>query len=71
MCDSKVAVSLRSDCKETKRVEHHSARDQVASGEPSFVYCKFEENVSDCLVKALVRPLLEVGLRGLGMLCDR
>jgi hypothetical protein len=33
------------------------------------VYFKSKDNVSDCLTKALLRPLLEVGCRGLGM-CD-
>jgi hypothetical protein len=75
LCDSKAAVFLCSDCKETKRAKHinivhHFARDWIASGELKFVYCKSEENVSDCLTKALPRPLLEVGMRRLGMLCD-
>jgi hypothetical protein len=43
----------------------------VASGEMKFVYCKSKENVSDCLTKALPRPLLEAGSRGLGMLSDQ
>jgi hypothetical protein len=73
LCDNKAAVSLCSDRKETKRAKHidivhHFARDRVASGELKFVYCKSEENVSDCLTQALPRPLLEMGLRGLGML---
>jgi hypothetical protein len=51
-------------------IVHHFARDRVASGELRFVYWKSEENVSDCLTKALPRSLLEVGLRGIGMLCD-
>jgi hypothetical protein len=51
-CDSKAALSLCKDCKEGQRVKHidvihHFARDHVASGELSFVYCKSEENVSD------------------------
>jgi hypothetical protein len=75
LCDNKAAVSLFSHRKETKRAKHidivhHFTRDLVASGELKFVYCKSEENVSDCLTKALPRPMLEVGLRGLGMLCD-
>jgi hypothetical protein len=44
------------------------ARDRVASGELKFGYCKSKENVSDCLTKELPRALLEMGLRGLGML---
>jgi hypothetical protein len=47
---------------------HHFARDHVASGEHVFLYCKLEDNVSDCLNKALPRPMLQVGLAGLGML---
>jgi hypothetical protein len=75
LCGNKAAVSLCSDRKETRRAKHrdivhHFAHDRVASGELKFVYCKSEENVSDCLTKALPRSLLEVGLRGLGMLCD-
>jgi hypothetical protein len=72
-CDNQAALSLCKDRKETKRVKHidimhHFARDHVASGELMFLYCKSEENVSDCLTKALPRPLLQVGLVGLGML---
>jgi hypothetical protein len=71
-CDNKAALSLCKDRKEGHRVKHmdvihHFARDHVASGELSFVYCKSEENVSDCLTKALSRPLFEKGLEGLGM----
>jgi hypothetical protein len=70
LCDNKAAVSLCSDRKETKHAKHidivhHFARDRVASGELKFVYCKSEENASDCLTKALPRPLLEMSLRGL------
>jgi hypothetical protein len=70
-CDKKAALSLCQDRKEGQRVKHivvihHFARDYVASGELSFVYCKSEENVSDCLTKALTRPLVEKGLVGLG-----
>jgi hypothetical protein len=46
---------------------HHFARDHVASRELSFVYCKSEKKVSDCLNKALSRPLFEKGLEGLRM----
>jgi hypothetical protein len=40
------------------------------TGELDFVYCKSENNIniSDCLAKALTRPLFEVGLCGLGMI---
>jgi hypothetical protein len=73
-CDNKAALSLCKDRKEGQRVKHidvihHFARDHVASGELSFVYCKSEENVSDCLTKALSRPLFEKGLEGLGIIC--
>jgi hypothetical protein len=58
--------------KEGKRVKHvdiihHFARDNVASGELSVVYCKYEDNVSDCLTKALAKPLFEKVLAGLAM----
>jgi hypothetical protein len=71
-CDNKAALSLCKDRKEGQRVKHidiihHFARDHVASGELSFVYCKSAENVSDCLTKALTRHLFEKGLMGLGM----
>jgi hypothetical protein len=71
-CDNKAALSLCKDRKEGQRVKHidvihHFARDHVASGELSFVYCKSEENVSDCLTKALSKPLFEKGLEGMGM----
>jgi hypothetical protein len=74
LCDNMAAVSLCYDRKETKRAKqidivHHFARDRLASGELKFVHCKSEENVSDCLTKALPRPFLEAGLRGLGMSC--
>jgi hypothetical protein len=71
-CDNKAALSLCKDRKEGQSVKHidiihHFARDHVASGELSFVYCKSAENVSDCLTKALTRHLFEKGLMGLGM----
>jgi hypothetical protein len=71
--DNKTGVSFCSDRKGTKRTKHidimhHFARDRVASGELNFVFCKSEENVADCLTKALPRLLFEAGLRGLGML---
>jgi hypothetical protein len=71
-CGNKAAISLCKDRKEGKRVKHvdvihHFARDNVASGELCFVYCKYEDNVSDCLTKALSKPLFENGLAGLGM----
>jgi hypothetical protein len=47
---------------------HHFARDHVGCGELSFVYCKSEDNESDCLTRALTRPLFEKGLVGLGMI---
>lgn len=72
-CDNKAAISLCKDRKEGERVKHidiihHFARDHVRSGELLFVYCKSENNVSDCLTKALARPLFEKGLKGMGML---
>jgi hypothetical protein len=71
-CD-KAALSLWKDRKEGQRVKHidvihHFARDHVASGELSFVYCKSVEIVIDCLTKALSRPLFEKALDGLGMI---
>jgi hypothetical protein len=39
-----------------------------SSGKLIFLNCKSEDNVSDCLTKALPRPLLPVGLVGLGTL---
>jgi hypothetical protein len=72
-CDKKAALSLCSDRKETKRakhidVQHHFARDHVASGELFFVYVESDDNIDDCLTKALPRPLFEAGLKGLGVL---
>jgi hypothetical protein len=72
-CDNKAALSLCEDRKEGQRVKHidiihHFARDCVASGELKFVYCRSEDNVSDCLTKALARPAFESGLVGLGMM---
>ena len=73
LCDNKAALSLCKDRKEGQRVKHidiihHFARDRVASGELQFLYCRSEDNVSDCLTKALARPAFEVGSVGLGML---
>ena len=73
MCDNKAALTLCNERKEGQRVKHidiihHFARDHVASGELRFVYCRSEDNVSDCLTKALARSVFEVGLVGLGML---
>jgi hypothetical protein len=61
-CDNKAALSLCQDRKEGQMVKHidiihHFARDHVASGELKFVYCKSEDNVSDCLTKGLPRFL--------------
>jgi hypothetical protein len=72
-CDNKAALSLCKDCKEGQRVKHidiihHFARDHVASEELSFVYCKSEDNLSDCLTKALTIPLFEKWLVGLGII---
>jgi hypothetical protein len=72
-CDDKAALSLCKDLKEGQRMKHidiihHFARDHVASGELSFVYCRSEDNVSNCLAKAVARPLFEKGLVGLGMI---
>jgi hypothetical protein len=68
-CDNKAAISLCKDRKEGQRVKHidiihHFARDHVASRELQFVYCKSEENVSDCSIKALSWPMFEKGLVG-------
>jgi hypothetical protein len=74
-CDNKTALSLCQDQKEGQRVIkhidiiHHFARDHVAIGELKFVYCKSEDNVSDCLTKGLPRVLFKKGLDGMGM-CD-
>jgi hypothetical protein len=73
--DNKAAISLSKDRKEGQRVKHidiihHFARDHVASGELSFVYCKSEDNVSDCLTKASAKPLFEKGLAGFCMCVD-
>jgi hypothetical protein len=72
-CDNKAALLLCKDRKETQRskhidIIHHFARDHVASGQLQFVYCKSEDNVSDCLTKALPRIQFHVCLVGLGML---
>jgi hypothetical protein len=71
-CDNKTANSMCKDRQEVQRVKHvdiihHFARDHVASGELSFVYCKSDDNVSDCLTKALAKLLFDKGLAGLGM----
>jgi hypothetical protein len=71
-CDIKAAISLCKDRREGHCVKHidiirHFAKDHVASGELSFVYCKSEDNVSDCLTKALAKPLFDKGLAGQGM----
>jgi hypothetical protein len=72
-CDNKAAVSLCRDRKEGQLpkhidVVHHFAQDRVMTGELEVTYCKSEDNVSDCLTKALPRPLFDKGLVGLGML---
>jgi hypothetical protein len=50
--DNRAALSLCQDCKDGQRMRridiiHHFARDHVASGKLSFVFCKSEENMSD------------------------
>jgi hypothetical protein len=72
-CDSRAALSLCRDDKEGQRTKHidvihHFARDHVESGELEFVYCKSENNISDCFTKALRRSLFENCLVGMGML---
>jgi hypothetical protein len=72
-CDNQAALSLCKDRKKGQRMKdiditHHCARERVVSGELQFVYCRSDENVSDCLTKALSRPLFEGGLVGLGMI---
>jgi hypothetical protein len=72
-CDNKAALLLCKERKEGQRVKHidvihHFARDHVASWELSFVYCKSDEIVNDCLTKELSRPLFEKGLEGLRMI---
>jgi hypothetical protein len=67
-CDNKAALAF---CKNRSRhIDgiHHFARDHVMTGELDFVYCKSENNISDCLTKALTRPLFKKGLCGLGMI---
>jgi hypothetical protein len=71
-CDNTASLALCKNCKEGQRskhidVMHHFARDHVMTGELDFVYCKSENKISDCLIKALSRPLFEKGLCGLGM----
>jgi hypothetical protein len=53
-CDNQAALSLCQDRKEGQRMKrfdiiHHFARDHMASGKLLFVFCKSEENMSDCL----------------------
>jgi hypothetical protein len=74
-CDNEAALALCRCCKEDQRskhidVIHHFARDhaRTASGRLEFVYFKSENNISDCLTKALTRPLFEKGLVRLGMI---
>jgi hypothetical protein len=74
-CDRKAAISLCKGRKEGQRAQHidivhHFARDHVASGELSFVCCQSEDNVSDCLTKALAKLLFQKGLAGLDMCVD-
>jgi hypothetical protein len=51
---------LCKDRKEGQRVKpidviHHFARVHVASGELKLLYCRSEDNASDCRTKALLR----------------
>lgn len=71
-CDNQAALCLLRDRKEGQRVKHidiihHFARDRVASGELVFVYCRSEDNISDCFTKALSKSALERCLLGLGV----
>ena len=72
-CDNKAALMLCKRRKESQRVKHidiihHFAWDHVASGELQVLYCRYEDNVSDELTKALPRAVFDVCLVGLGML---
>jgi hypothetical protein len=60
-CNNEAAIALCKDRKKGQRVRHidiihYFVRDHVASGALS-VYCKSEDNVSDCLNKALTKPI--------------
>lgn len=71
-CDNQAALSLCKDRKDGQRVKHidithHYARDSVARGDVRFRYCRSADNFSDCLTKAVTRPVLAVCLVGLGM----
>ena len=70
--DNKAALTLCKEGQRSKHIDiiHHFARDHVASREVAFVYCKSEANVSDCLTKALPKPLFVKGLAGMGMIDD-
>jgi hypothetical protein len=48
-------------------VIHHFARERVVSGELRYVHCKSEDNVSDCLTKALSEKSFMKCLMCLGM----
>jgi len=74
LCDNQAALSLCKDRKEGQRVKHidiihHFARDHVVSGQLQYLYCKSQDNISDCLTKALPRRAFDAGLLGLGMMC--
>jgi hypothetical protein len=70
--DNNAALSLCLERKEGQRAKHidvihHFAQERVASGELQYVYCKSEDNVSDCLTKALSEKSFLKCLMGLGM----
>jgi hypothetical protein len=72
-CDNKAALPLCQHVKEgqcMKRINiiHHFARDHVTCRKLSFVFCKSDENMCDCLTEALIRPLFDQGLVGHGMM---
>ena len=72
LCDNQAALTLCADVREGQRakhidVVHHFARERVASRELQFQFCRSEDNVSDCLTKALPRQAFESCLGGLGL----
>jgi hypothetical protein len=71
-CDNQAALKLLVNPVVSARskhidVLHHFARERVARKEVSFVFCKTEDMIADCLTKPLPRDKLSKCCEGMGL----
>jgi hypothetical protein len=71
-CDSQGALSLMQHVVASQRSKHidvqfHFVRDRVAAGDVVFRYIESENNIADCLTKAVSADLHEGGAQYMGL----